>query len=193
MVDRRRPTGRLVIGGVADTEVDGEIVQIVTDSAATVSAVFEEKVRHVLAANGITGVSDTAWYTVPPVAWTLERIGEAAGRTVLRRIGGRVVTDDRSLSVPPEPGRAFVALAEFVSEDVHRGPAADRVAACRARRREPGRWRLAAVDGYQYPPAFAEGVFRATAATAAGVAPERVAVEAVTPAADERHAVALSW
>lgn len=178
---------------VADTEVDGKLLQILTDSAATISAVFEEKVRRVLTANGITRVSTAAWYAVPPVARALERIGEAAGETILRQVGGRVVTDDRSLSVPSEPGGAFAALNEYASEDVHRGPAADRVAACRARRRESERWRVAATDGYQYPAAFAEGAFRATAATAAGVAPERVAVEAVAPAADERHAVLLSW
>lgn len=173
--------------------MDGRYLVILTDSAASVSAVFEEKVRRVLATNGITRVSATEWYPVAAVARTLATVGEAAGPETLRQTGERMVTDERSLSVPPSPGEAFETLDEFVAEEAHRGPAAERVAACRARRREPGRWRVAAGAGYRYPPTFAEGVFRATAATAVGVDPAGVAVESVPETDDERHAVVVSW
>lgn len=178
----------------SQTEVAGAFVSRLIDGAVAVSSVFQEKLRRALAGGGHrpgNEVDETAWRSVSEVATTLSRIRTVAGPAVLRTTAAQVIDEDCIGTTDPQS--AFVTLDEHAAERVHRGPAADRVAACRARRVGEQRWRVAAAESYRYPPVFAEGLFRATAALAAGVSRTAVEMEAATAAADERHAVVVSW
>ena len=176
------------------TEVAGAYVSRLIDGAVAVSSVFQEKLRRALVGTGRSptdGIDETAWRPVGEVVTTLSRIRTVAGPDVLRTTAAQMVGEECVETTDPQT--AFATLDERAAQQVHRGPAADRVAACRARRVEDGRWRVATVESYRYPPAFAEGLFRSTAAFAVGVPRAAVEIERASPAADERHAVVVSW
>jgi hypothetical protein len=184
-----RPLGREKM----TTELSGRYVQIFLECAADISAVFEEKVRRVLASNGIREISTDSWYDAAAFARALNQVGEAAGAEMLQSVGSRMVWASEPIVAADDPESGFETLSAFAAETAHRGPRSAEVVAFETERLGPREYRVATGSGYHYPEAYAHGVFCATVAAAAD-APERsVTLDTVTPADDETHAFVLSW
>lgn len=187
-------TGTTHASSGVQTEVAEAYVERLVAGAAAVSSVFQEKLRRALGGVGRQPdqeIDKSGWRPVDEVATTLSEIESVAGSDVLRTTGAQMVGEDCVETTDPEA--ALAALDERTAEQIHRGPGADRVGSCRARRVGRRELRVAVDEGYRYPLAFAEGVFRATTALAADVSRSAVELDPTATATDERHAVVVSW
>lgn len=175
------------------TELSGRYVEIFLESTADISAIFEEKARHVLASNGIREVSGERWYDAAAFATALRQIGEAAGDEMLHSLGSRMVWASDPVVAAEDLDSAFETLSEFAVEVAHRGPKSAEIVAFDVERRGPRECRVATGPEYHYPEAYAHGVFCATVAAATDVPEASITLESVSPADDETHAFVLSW